>query len=396
MRLLPSDPDIATLLLRIKNHDIELQPDFQRGEVWSYSKKQKLIDSILRDWHVPPIHVIQTKYSEVQEVLDGQQRLVAIRDFANGKVKIDGNAEPFDQSILELDGLTYAELPQKFRRRFDQFTIRVFRIIDYKPQEPGELFFRLNQPVGLTTAEQRNAFFGETRHQVRSIVDEMEKIGISKGLLGFSNSRMAYDDVIARVAMTLDGGTLSEKVDSTKLATRYRADIPFGENSANRIRAALAVMSIIRNNSDIKIKFNKATLYSWLLFIIRANDELGPEFDGIVLSAFIRQFELMRDGVLATKGDHQLQKIWTSLVRIYNDRSTSRVGNVSSVIFRDLVLWIAYLGLGFEPKAPVKPNSQVERLKDSIEVLNITSNQDIRFGEGFLETIGEHAHWGEI
>ena len=58
MRLTPSDPDIQTLILRIQSNQIDLQPDFQRGEVWPTPKKQRLVDSILRDWHIPPIHVI--------------------------------------------------------------------------------------------------------------------------------------------------------------------------------------------------------------------------------------------------------------------------------------------------------------------------------------------------
>lgn len=59
---------------------MDLQPDFQRGEIWTIQKKQKLIDSILRGWKIPPIHVIHNAQS-VDEVLDGQQRLAAIRDF---------------------------------------------------------------------------------------------------------------------------------------------------------------------------------------------------------------------------------------------------------------------------------------------------------------------------
>lgn len=40
MRLLPSDPDIQTIVARIKGGDINLQPDFQRGEVWGSPKKE--------------------------------------------------------------------------------------------------------------------------------------------------------------------------------------------------------------------------------------------------------------------------------------------------------------------------------------------------------------------
>src|SRR5262249_53423944 len=53
----------ATIVSRINSGDINLQPHFQRGEVWSEAKRQKLIDSILRDWRVPPIHVIEVKES---------------------------------------------------------------------------------------------------------------------------------------------------------------------------------------------------------------------------------------------------------------------------------------------------------------------------------------------
>jgi hypothetical protein len=54
-----SDPDIETLVLRIQRRELNLRPDFQRGEVWPETKRQKLIDTILRGWQVPPIHVVR-------------------------------------------------------------------------------------------------------------------------------------------------------------------------------------------------------------------------------------------------------------------------------------------------------------------------------------------------
>jgi hypothetical protein len=59
MRLIPSDPDIATIVARITDGSLDLQPDFQRGAVWSKAKQRLLIDSILRSWYVPPIHVVR-------------------------------------------------------------------------------------------------------------------------------------------------------------------------------------------------------------------------------------------------------------------------------------------------------------------------------------------------
>ena len=80
MKCQTTELEIETIVNRIKNDDMDLQPDFQRGEIWAQQKKKKLIDSILRGWRIPPIHVVLNSKS-IDEVLDGQQRLAAIRDF---------------------------------------------------------------------------------------------------------------------------------------------------------------------------------------------------------------------------------------------------------------------------------------------------------------------------
>ena len=92
MKCQTTDLEIETLVNRIRNKDMDLQPDFQRGEIWPVQKKKKLIDSILRGWKIPPIHVV-TNENSVDEVLDGQQRLAAIRDFCDNIICIDGNIE---------------------------------------------------------------------------------------------------------------------------------------------------------------------------------------------------------------------------------------------------------------------------------------------------------------
>jgi hypothetical protein len=142
---------------RVERGIIDLQPDFQRGEVWSTPKKQRLIDTILRQWHVPPIHLV-AKGGGSFDVLDGQQRLTAIRDFLGGVFAVDGFIEPIATELEPLDGLRFAQLPEPIRNELEDFAIRVFELHEYTPDEPHELFFRLNQPVALTEAEKRNAF----------------------------------------------------------------------------------------------------------------------------------------------------------------------------------------------------------------------------------------------
>jgi hypothetical protein len=349
MRLLPSDPDIKTIVSRIESGDVDLQPDFQRGEVWSDAKKQRLIDSILREWHVPPIHMIEVAETAKQEVLDGQQRLVSIRDFVCNAIPIDGKIEPYDPEIVALHGLRYHQLPDHWRRKFDQFTVRVFRIIDYRPGEPGELFYRLNQPTNLTAAEQRNAFFGPARQQVKRLVDYLESLGADKDFVGFSNSRMAYDDVIARLCVSIEKGTLREKVTAAVLANRYRSDQPFDANAYGAAKRAIAVFAGSRSYIDRPTRFNKATLYSWLYFFVNA------ESTGVLtmelIGRLVGYFEALRakdSAAFQGFGWHYSDApvpsdLLREVVDIYSDRSTARVNDTSSVLARDIALWCMFL-----------------------------------------------------
>jgi hypothetical protein len=373
MRLLPSDPDIETIVGRIKSGDLDLQPEFQRGEVWPRAKKQRLIDSVLRDWHIPPVHVIEQSRSKKQEVLDGQQRLAAIRDFVDNMFPVDGMIEPFDPALQNLNGIYYKDLKEDWRRQFNQFTIRIFRIVDYKASEPAELFFRLNQPASLTGAEQRNAFFGPVREQIRHLVGSLENTGLDR-FLGFSNSRMAYDDVLARTAFVVQRKTLADKVTSTGLAALYRSDSPLDDSTVHLIDYAVTTFTGIQDWHERTLKFNKATFFSWLLFIVRgvlANDPISKS----KLGDFLSFFEDLRNksAYEPERANHLLAGCapTSRLFSVYQTRSAARVADVSSVILRDAVIWLSY-----EEYAPVA-SSRLTRLHAAFSPGETSAEDDV-------------------
>ena len=59
---------------------IDMNSDWQRGEVRIRRKKQQLIDRILRGWRLPKFYFVKYEGDDY-EVVDGQQRLVAIFEF---------------------------------------------------------------------------------------------------------------------------------------------------------------------------------------------------------------------------------------------------------------------------------------------------------------------------
>ncbi|MFZ5842503.1 MAG: DUF262 domain-containing protein [Pseudomonadota bacterium] len=358
MRFFPAEPDIATLFNRIINGDIDLQPDFQRGEVWPVTKQQRLIDSVLRGWVVPPVLLIAGESRHSQQVLDGQQRLASIRDFKLNKFPVDGRIEPNDDFISSLHGLRYDNLPADIKKAFDRTTVRIYEIADYQPEEPAEIFFRLNQPTALTPAEKRNAFFGPVRDQIRDLVEDFDASESARKMLGFSNSRMAYDDVFSRLACTLESNTLRKKITASSINEMYRRKEPISEAILSEVRRSLDSVKDVLDNSYCywlgkqgQPKLNKATFFSWLLFFSR--------FDGAAdrdeVKFFFRKFESSRSKLFLSNsqihGDEEFfgsilesdfSQASIQLLMIYSDRATSRVSDVSSVLLRDFALWACW------------------------------------------------------
>lgn len=337
MRFTPTEPDIATVFGRINDKEIDLQPDFQRGEVWPISKKQRLIDTVLRGWVIPPVLLISSGLGQKQQVLDGQQRLASIRDFMLDEFGVDGDVAPADQRIKKLNGLRFSELPSDVSRAFLRTAVRMYEISDFNPEEPAEIFFRLNQPTGLTSAEKRNAFFGPVRDQIRLVTENFEnKKKIHSKYLGFSNSRMAYDDVFARFAYSLEVRTLHTKVTSTVVNQMYRQKGPISSNSIDRLMEAVDISILVfefisKYIEADSLRLNKATFYSWLLFFARLNDARK------IIKSLANFFVLFEENRVSD--DYFRDVKLGVLYQIYNDRASARVADVSSVLLRDFIIW---------------------------------------------------------
>ncbi|MET9019250.1 DUF262 domain-containing protein [Actinopolymorpha sp. NPDC004070] len=382
MRFNTSDPDLDTIVNRVRRKTIDLQPEFQRGEVWTISKKQRLIDSILRRWHVPPIHLV-AKGGGRFDVLDGQQRLTAIRDFMDGIFPVDGRIEPQEDRLYELHGKKYSQLPEEVRDEFGTFSIRVFELGDYSPDEPHELFFRLNQPTNLTEAEKRNAFIGDPRNQVRELVDWASAEGLSTHRIGFSNARMAYDDLIARFMLTLEQRSLVEKVTAQRITNRYRTKSPFSPETIATAKNCLSYvlqLPMLDGQSE-RIKPNKATVHTWLCMAARANRIHKLEVLSPILSFSIEWIERAR---MARDSSHPLEL--SVPLRIFQDRATARVADVSSVVLRDLTAWMIF--------ADLCPERLISELPMASLLLEARAHSEARDAEHRLSAFSQKSEWG--
>ncbi|WAC67745.1 DUF262 domain-containing protein [Microbacterium sp. SL75] len=390
MKLEPWEPDLKSLHLRYTEGSLDLQPAFQRGLVWPREKKARLVDTVLRGWRVPPVHLV-VEEDESLSVLDGQQRLQALFDFIEGKVTV-GTFAPVDESVSQYKGLTFSRLPPLIQRRILSARISTYRLYDFEPDEPYELFFRLNLPTGLTSAEKRNALSGTTRRQIREIVQSAAAMGWSKDLLGFSDGRLAYDDVVARLCAYLLRGSLKTPLTARDMEAIYRDQDGLPAGVIERANQSVELFTSEAHTLHA-VKFNKATLLTWLLVAARASTSNAP--------APLRLGEAMqlleRGRIMTSKGDLAASSKefknptrTAPLVALYADRASLRVADVLSVQARDAVAWLA-----------VSEYNEAISLPDIVRELD-TRVRDIQWegADAFelqvLELVSEWDEWSAI
>lgn len=152
--------DISTLIKKIANGIIKLDPDYQRKHRWDISKSSRLIESLILNIPIPVIYISydvdldEASEEERYSVIDGQQRLRAIYDYFGNTYEL----HELD-TLQEINGIKYKDLPDFLKRRLEARTIRVLQIdstID--PQVKYDIFERLNiGSVKLEAQEIRNA-----------------------------------------------------------------------------------------------------------------------------------------------------------------------------------------------------------------------------------------------
>ena len=394
MKCNTSSIQVETIISRIMNKTLNLQPDFQRGEVWSVSKQKRLIDTILRGWKIPPIHVVSSDDTGIDEVLDGQQRLAAIRDFVLGKFTIDGKIKPYNEAIKALDGLTYEQLPEKVRLRFNRYDISFISLTEFEPSEPAELFDRLNQPMKLTSAEQRNAYIGETRNQIKDLVRYFEGLGASRETLGFSNSRLAYDEIIAKFCYAIEIGTLRQKIVASDISEKYRDNNEFSDITITECQKVLSefVDAVLGFPSDFyHIKMNKATIYSWFVFIKHNKRLSHSQITEVIYSfEFIRDYlkgkrlednDFTRDMLNRYEAMKRRFIYLETMFNIFNQRSSVGSTDALSIIFRDIILYV-FSGFVFPDESDMVFSDFDGEAKKSVSYA--------------LECIYNRYRWGEV
>ncbi|MFO5494252.1 MAG: DUF262 domain-containing protein [Cuspidothrix sp.] len=143
---------------------MDLRPFYQRRNRWDPKKQSQLIESFLINIPVPPIILYEKKYN-VYEVMDGQQRITALKDFYENRLQLTGL-----ELWPELNKRTYNTLPGNIKAGIDRRSISTIVLITESTSSPEDAlllkqlaFARVNTGgVELSRQEIRNcSFYGQ-------------------------------------------------------------------------------------------------------------------------------------------------------------------------------------------------------------------------------------------
>ena len=176
MNATPEHLTVGEVLDLRRNKLLEIDPEYQRGHVWTRVQQQYFVDSILRGYHVPLFYLHVQKGRKVGShqvgdrlyIVDGQQRLQALWAFSEGAFKLLDPREHvgrFPQALADAScswaGRDIHRLDADTKRRFFETKLSVVQIETDDHTEVRDLFIRLQGGKPLTPQEQRDAWPGE-------------------------------------------------------------------------------------------------------------------------------------------------------------------------------------------------------------------------------------------
>jgi hypothetical protein len=220
MKFEPLPMTVAQLLKLREKQMLRVNPEYQRGPVWTKMQRQKLIDSILRGYSLPKFYLHKITSgdsdlglrSDVLEVIDGQQRILALEDFVKGGFNL---LDPCDRdnhfpeflrtNLCPWAERRYRDLETQDRQRLDDYKLSVDVLVTENPSEARDLFIRLQAGTPLSPQERRDAWPGG---MCTFIIDLAGKEGLRSGHRFFehiagSPARGKHRQLAAKIVMLL-------------------------------------------------------------------------------------------------------------------------------------------------------------------------------------------------
>lgn len=263
-------------------------PEFQREPtVWKLDKKQRLIDSILRDFDVSSIY-FSAKEKEGFDCIDGRQRINAILSYLgiNGSdeehnafnLKITNEIYDDKSEFKDVEDKRFEKLGIKWKNKIMNYPLNIVEIIEVEnDEELNLLFLRLQIASVLNAGEKLHAMTGEMRDFIFLDINHHPFFNA----LSIPKRRYSKEQVAAQIVLNTFNKTLkgefhrSRYLDLqdffkqyTKLTTDDKKILKNVKNTLDKINKYWSSTLNIIDNRAIAV-----SVYLFILFLLKQGKE---------------------------------------------------------------------------------------------------------------------------
>lgn len=246
------------LFVLYEKKTLDIQPEFQRNEVWKLTNQTRFIDSLLKEMPIPSMCFSYDKEKNEMRVIDGLQRMTSIIKFLN--LKKEWKLSKLPDIDPRISGKTNIQVQKENKVIFDNIQnlslpVTFLRVNHAKTDHNEylfEIFHRLNTyGKKLNDQEIRNCIYSGP---FNSLIKELNKDLGWKKILNFTNdARFAKAELILRFFAFYDEDKKYEGI-LTKFLNDYMSE--HRSDKENTKREALfkdTVALIFEKISDKKV-----------------------------------------------------------------------------------------------------------------------------------------------
>lgn len=288
----PDKKSISDLIGKIIRSELVLQPEFQRGFVWTPEHMENFIKTILEGYPFPEIYISQKgidleTLSTQNVVVDGQQRLTTIKRYIEG-------THNFERKIPKFQNLTDQE-----KTDFLNYDVTIRDLKDVSADVMIEIFQRINSTkFTLTAIEINNAIYdGSFIKCAKTVISNLKDVEFKVPIFSESElTRMADLHFLLLVMSTVEeGGYFPGDNEVEKYIAKYNDEYPNFEN----MNSLLTEKIISINNSTLdtdSIWYRKSNYFTLVCELLLNN---------INIDEVINELETLESNILTFKNENK-------------------------------------------------------------------------------------------
>lgn len=335
LRIVRSNMDLSLHNLRQSLKDanyINLRPAYQRRHRWDSKKRSQLIESLLLNIPIPPIFLFENDYNQY-EIMDGRQRLEAIKGFLDNSFALRGL-----EYWPELDRSRFDDLPPTIQRGLLRRTISAVVLLaeTSRPEDSDidvrmALFKRLNTGgVNLNPQELRNALYPSPFNEMLHRLARWDTFRDVWGIPRYS------DEEAERVPKIVQTNALYKTMADCELVLRFFAiKETISEDRTGSLRRLLdrsikqhasdsaASLAIMEEGFRQVLTFLHEAFDGRPFVLPQTNRPSRPAYDAMMVATHLTGVDVLRPRIAVIKANFQQASLETDSYEILVGRGNT-------------------------------------------------------------------------